>query len=93
VHLLTALQDQAACDVLHEAPKEATYKETIGATEDRFGNRPLAVGSRNQLKVRTQDDGESLQKFATAIEQLTNCASHYTRTMLIGDQARNSATA
>jgi hypothetical protein len=32
-HVLTALQGWA-CNVLHGAPKGATYKETIRATED-----------------------------------------------------------
>jgi hypothetical protein len=51
-----------------------TYDETIGETEDWFGNQNLAIGSSNRLKTRTQDDGESLQECATAIEQATHCA-------------------
>jgi hypothetical protein len=59
--------------VLNEVPKEAMY-ENIRATEDRFGNHQLAVGCHNQLKTWIQDDGESLQEFAIAIEQLMHCA-------------------
>jgi hypothetical protein len=61
-------------DVLHEVPKGVMYEENIGATEDRFGNQQLAVGCHSQLKIWIQDDGGSLRKFATTIEQLLHHA-------------------
>jgi hypothetical protein len=69
MHLLTALQDWAA-NVLHGVPKGVTYKETIAALADQ----QLAIGYCSQLKTRTQDDGESLQQFASATEQFIRCA-------------------
>jgi hypothetical protein len=63
------LQDQAA-DVLHGAPKVATYKETNGATEDQG----VAVGYCVKLKTQTQYDSGLLQEVATAIGQLTHHA-------------------
>jgi hypothetical protein len=71
--VLTAVQGRAS-DVLHGVPKDATYEGTVGATEDRFADQHLAVESRSQVKTRTQDSGESLQEFSTAIEQLTHHA-------------------
>jgi hypothetical protein len=68
-YLIAALQGRA-CDVLHGVPRGATYEETIEALEDRFGDQHLAAAYRSQLKTRTQKAGESLQEFATAIEQL-----------------------
>jgi hypothetical protein len=67
-YLIAALQGRA-CDVLHGVPRGATYEETIEALEDRFGDQHLAAAYRSQLKTRTQKPGESLQEFATAIEQ------------------------
>jgi hypothetical protein len=43
---------------------------TTGETDDRFGDQQLATGYCNKLKTWTQNDGESSQEFATAIEQL-----------------------
>jgi hypothetical protein len=43
-----------------------------GATEDQFRDHKLATVYRIQLKTQTQDDGEYLQVFSTAIEQVTN---------------------
>jgi hypothetical protein len=63
----TALQGQAS-DVLHEDPKGATYPETTGALDDRFGDQHLVAEYRNDLKTPTQDDGESLQEFSIAVE-------------------------
>jgi hypothetical protein len=63
--VLTAPHDQAP-DILHEDPEGATYEETIGATEDRFGDQSLAVGYHNQLKTRTQNDDGFLQDVSTA---------------------------
>jgi hypothetical protein len=71
--MLTALQGQTS-DFLHEVSKGATYMETTGPTEGRFGDQLLAVGSSNQLKTWPQHNGESLKKFATAIKQLTHHA-------------------
>jgi hypothetical protein len=73
MHALTALWGWA-CNILHGVPRGSKYKESIGATEDRFGERSLTTGYHNQLKILTQDNGESLQKFATTIEQLTHHA-------------------
>jgi hypothetical protein len=36
-----------------EVPKEATAVETVGALEDRYGGRHLAVGRRRKSKKRT----------------------------------------
>jgi hypothetical protein len=60
--------------VLHGVPRGATYEETIEALEDRFGDQHLAAIYRSQLKTLTQKAGESLQEFATAIEQLAHRA-------------------
>jgi hypothetical protein len=48
-----------------------------------------------QLKTWTQDDGESLQELATAIEQLTHCAfpPPLHEDHILGDQGRYSAMA
>jgi hypothetical protein len=73
MHLLTVLKDQAS-DVLHRNPKAAMYKETIRANEDWFGDQYLLLGYPNQLKTWTQDNGEPMQEFGTAIEQLTSFA-------------------
>jgi hypothetical protein len=72
-YLIAALEGRA-CDVLHWVPRGATYEETIEALEDRFGDQDLAAAYRSQLKTRTQKAGESLQEFATAIEQLAHRA-------------------
>jgi hypothetical protein len=50
------------------------HEEKIQATEDRFGDRHLAVVWCGQLKTWTQDNGEPLQEVATAIEQMTHHA-------------------
>jgi hypothetical protein len=49
-------------------------KETTGTTEDRFGDQHLTAGYHDHLNRGTQILGESLQEFATAIEQMTSCA-------------------
>jgi hypothetical protein len=68
-------------------------EETIGATEDWFGDQNLAVGYSSQRKTRTQDDGGPLQEAATAIEPVTQRAFPTdTITTFVGDQARHSAT-
>jgi hypothetical protein len=68
---LAALQDYAS--VLHEVPKGVTYEENIGAL-DRFGDRNLGVGYRNQMKTWSQGNSESLQEISTAGEQMTHHA-------------------
>jgi hypothetical protein len=68
---LTTMQNYAS-DVLHGDTKGVTYMETIRATGDRLGDQQLAIGHCNQLKTRTQDDGESWQEFS--IKLLTPCA-------------------
>jgi hypothetical protein len=72
-YLSTALQGRAT-DVLHGIPKSATYEETLQALDYRFGEEHFAAEYRNQFKVRTQKVGESLQDFATAIQQLARRA-------------------
>jgi hypothetical protein len=57
-----------------EVPKEEATVETIGALEDQYGDRHLAVGCCRQLKKRTQGGGGSRQKLAAAQGQLTCCA-------------------
>jgi hypothetical protein len=57
--------------ILQEAPKGVTY-EITGATEDPFRDQELATRYRNQLKTKTQYDGESLQEFSATIELVTN---------------------
>jgi hypothetical protein len=72
-YLITSLQARAT-DVLHGIPKSATYEETLQALEERFGDQHFAAAFRSQLKTRTQKAGESLQDFATAVEQLAHRA-------------------
>jgi hypothetical protein len=67
IHLLTTLQGRAS-DVLHGDLKVVMYGETIGATEDRFGDQHLPAWYCNQPKTWTQEDGESLPEFATTID-------------------------
>jgi hypothetical protein len=45
--------------------------ETIGALEDRYGDRRLALGRFRQPKKRTQDDGGSRKKLAAARRRVT----------------------
>jgi hypothetical protein len=44
----------------------ATREEALGTTDDRSGDRHLAVRRRRQPKERTEGDGGSRQKFAAA---------------------------
>jgi hypothetical protein len=60
--------------VLHSIPTNVTYEETLQALEDRFIDQHFAAAYSSQLKTRTQRAGESLQDFATAIEQLAHRA-------------------
>jgi hypothetical protein len=68
-YLITALEGRAT-DALHGIPKGATYEEILQALEACFGEEPIASAYRSQLKVRKHKAGESLQDFATAIQQL-----------------------
>jgi hypothetical protein len=68
MQVLTTVQGQAY-NVFHGAPKGAMYEETIGATKDQSEDHLAAVYC-SQAKTQTQDDGDSLQELATAIEQL-----------------------
>jgi hypothetical protein len=72
-YLITALKGRAP-DVLYGIPTSTTYEETLQALEDRFGNQHFSAAYRCQLTSRTQKAGESLQDFATAIEQLAHRA-------------------
>jgi hypothetical protein len=60
--------------VLYGIPTNAAYEETLQVLEHRFGDKHFAAAFRSQLKTRTQIAGESLQDFATAIEQLAHRA-------------------
>jgi hypothetical protein len=86
MYLITSLQGQAT-DMLHGILKSATYGETLQALEERFGDQHFAAAFRSQLKTRTQKAGESLQNFATAIEQL----AHRTYPTLPEDHIRREA--
>jgi hypothetical protein len=68
-YLITSLKGRAA-DVLYGIPTSTTYMETLQALEDRFGDQNFSAAYRCQLTSRTQKARESLQDFATAIEQL-----------------------
>lgn len=82
-----------ASNVLHGAPKGATYKEIIRALDDRFGNQYLATGYGNQLRTNNQNGGEFPQEFAAIIEQLTHHALPVLHNMFVGEQAGHSSTA
>jgi hypothetical protein len=60
--------------VLHDVPKGGSYHETLEAMKGRFRDQHLTTIYRSQPKMRTLDVGESLQEFATALEQLTHQA-------------------
>jgi hypothetical protein len=70
-YFITAMQDRSH-GMLHGFPKEAAYEETFEALEDRSGNQDLPAAYRSHLKLRTQCFRESLQEFATAVEQLAH---------------------
>jgi hypothetical protein len=72
-YLITTLNGRES-DVLHGIPTSATYEETLRALDDRFRDQNFAAEFRNQLKTRTQKAGESLQDFATAVEQVVHRA-------------------
>jgi hypothetical protein len=60
--------------MLHGIPTSRTYEDSLQALEDCFGDQHFAAAYRSQLKTRTKKAGESLQDFATAIDQLTHRA-------------------
>jgi hypothetical protein len=72
-YLITALKGRAA-DVLHGIPINTTYERILQTLEDRFGDQQFAAAYCCQLRTRTQEAGESLQDFVTAIEQLAHRA-------------------
>jgi hypothetical protein len=53
-----------------EVPNEETTAETIGALEDLYGDRCLAVRPRGQPKKRTQGDGGPRQKLTATRARL-----------------------
>jgi hypothetical protein len=85
-YLITALKGQAA-DVLYGIPTNTTYEETLQALQDRIEDQHFAAAFHSQLKTRTQRAGESLQEFATAVEQL----AHHVYPTLPEDHIRREA--
>jgi hypothetical protein len=71
--LLATLQGQDS-DVLPKVLNGAMHRETMETLEDHVGGWHLATTYFTWLKTGTQLVGESLQKFAIAIERLTHCA-------------------
>jgi hypothetical protein len=69
-YFITTLQCWAT-NVLHGVLKVMTSEETLEALDGRFGDQYLATVYHSQLQTRTHGVGESVQEFATAIEQLT----------------------
>jgi hypothetical protein len=57
-----------------EVRKEEAAVRTVGALEDRYGDRYLVVVCRRQLKKRTQGDGGSQKNLAAARILLTSLA-------------------
>jgi hypothetical protein len=49
-----------------DLPQEEGAVKTIGALEDRYGDRHLAARRRRQPKKRTQGDGGSQKKLVAA---------------------------
>jgi hypothetical protein len=70
-HVLCNLQGQAAMFYTVSPLKQ---QETTEALESCYGAHHLATEYHSQLKARTQLVGESLQEFATTVEQLTHGA-------------------
>jgi hypothetical protein len=58
--------------VLNVISTNATYEESLQALEDRFRDQHFAAAYGNQLTTRTQEAGESIQNFATAVEQVAH---------------------
>jgi hypothetical protein len=57
-----------------EITEEETAVENVGALNDRYRDRHLAVGCRRQSKKRTQGNGGSQQKLVAARRRLTRRA-------------------
>jgi hypothetical protein len=57
-----------------EVLKEEAAVEAYGALKERYGDRHLAVGRRQQLKKRSQGDGGSRKKLAAARRGMTRRA-------------------
>jgi hypothetical protein len=57
-----------------EVPNYEATVETIGALEDQYVDRNLAVGRRRQPKKRTQGDGGSRKKLTAAHRRITRRA-------------------
>jgi hypothetical protein len=85
-YLITALKGWAA-DVLYGIQTNATYEETLQALEGPFGDQNFAAAFCSQPKPRSQRAGESLQDFATAVEQF----AHRTYPTLHKDHIRREA--
>lgn len=85
MHLPIHMQDKAV-DVLQEISERVMCEDTTRVTEDRFWDQHLTVEYQVQLKTWTQDDGEPLQQFATAIERMF----HHAFPAFTGDQAKHS---
>jgi hypothetical protein len=71
--LLSVLHINAA-DILHTVPPKATYEDIVESLRDHFGDHQLPGAYRSQLKARVQASGETLQKFAAAVELLAHRA-------------------
>jgi hypothetical protein len=74
------LKNSEAVTVHQEVPNEEAAVQTIGALEDRYRDRHLAVGHRRQQKKRTQVDDGCRQKLAAARGRMTHCAIPAPRT-------------
>jgi hypothetical protein len=90
-YLITALKGRAA-DVLAGIPINTPYEDTLQILEHRFGDQHFAAAYRCQLSARKQKAGESLQKFATAIELLAHRAYPTLPEDHIGREAANAFT-
>jgi cell fate (sporulation/competence/biofilm development) regulator YmcA (YheA/YmcA/DUF963 family) len=73
MHVIMA-QQVRPFDVLHGDRKIATNEETIGALEDRFGDKQLVAQYRNQLKTRNQILSVFVHEFISVIKVFTNRA-------------------
>jgi hypothetical protein len=58
----------------HIVPMEEAAVKTIGALEDQYGDRYLAIRRRQQPKKWTQGDGGSWRKLAAPFRWMTCCA-------------------
>jgi hypothetical protein len=73
--VLEASPEEIECELEHqEVPKEDTTVETMGALEDSYGDRHLAVGHCRQLKKWIQGDGGCQKKFSATHRCVTRHA-------------------